>query len=601
MFFRRSKPRPLLLALAAALTLIYLLYPSPAPPPPEAPESVRLAWHMNHLPPRPTFRKSTIDFRRRRPENPPPLPASKPPPPRPDPLPRIQHDFPEAPPPGSRAEARRREVRALFVRDWAAYCDHAWAADALLPLSLGPTEQFNGWAATLVDSLDTLYLLGLRAEFDEAVERVAQINFGSSTAARVNTFETTIRYLGGLLSAHDLSGRPVLLRKAVELGDLLLVAFDTPSRLPVDWIDFRRAKDGRGLLPEGRVVSAAAGTLSLEMTRLSQVTGDPRYFDAVSRISHLFAAGQNDTAIPGLWPMYVSMSHEDVVTGRFFTLGGGADSLYEYLPKMHLLLGGGDPIYESMTRGFLNATSAHLLFRPMLPPGVEDDILISGNVQVDREGNSPVLEPETEHLTCFVGGAFALAGRLLSDPVAVENGARLARGCAYLYRAFASGIMPERLTMVPCPPSASPSASASYPSCEWNSTLYDEETQARREWKEGTPLPFSSIKDPRYLLRPEAIESLFVLYRVTGDEAFADMAWEMFMAVRGGTSTGVASAAVKDVTEVGELEKMDYMESFWFAETLKYFYLIFSPPSLISLDEYVLNTEAHPFRLPSTR
>jgi len=41
------------------------------------------------------------------------------------------------------------------------------------------------------------------------------------------------------------------------------------------------------------------------------------------------------------------------------------------------------------------------------------------------------------------------------------------------------------------------------------------------------------------------------------------------------------------------------MESFWMAETLKYFYLIFSEPELVSLDDFVFNTEAHPLRTPA--
>jgi len=44
--------------------------------------------------------------------------------------------------------------------------------------------------------------------------------------------------------------------------------------------------------------------------------------------------------------------------------------------------------------------------------------------------------------------------------------------------------------------------------------------------------------------------------------------------------------------------QLDEMESFWLAETLKYFYLLFSTPDVISLDDWVLNTEAHPFRRP---
>ena len=546
MFPRRNRLRALALALSAALTFFYLLTPSG--PPSSAPESVRLSWHMNHRAPSPTFKESTVNYRSIPPSNPPPEPLIRLPTPRPAPLPAIQHPFPDST--DSISSARRLEVRALFRRDWATYRAHAWGRDALLPLSLRGRNQFSGWAATLVDALDALYLLGLRAEFNEAVAYVSSLDFGVATSSHVNTFETTIRYLGGLLSAYELSGREVLLRKAVELGDVLYSAFDTPSRLPVDWIDLRRVKAGKAQDPEARVVSAAVGTLSLEMTRLSQLTGDPRYFDAVARVMRLFASGQNSTAIPGLWPLWVSMDAGDVVNGTKFTLGGGADSLYEYLPKMHLLLEGGDPTYETMTRGFLNAAET-LFFRPMLPDGVEEDILISGSVEVHRDGEI-TLEPETEHLTCFIGGAFALAGRILGDQGAVDTGARLARGCAYLYRAVSSGIMPERLTLLPCP------SLSTHTPCPWNQTLYDEETN-RRKWKENPPVPITSVKDPRYLLRPEAVESLFVLYRVTGEEEFRERAWEMFLAIREAAGAAGVSAVVQDVLKE-ELVREDYME-----------------------------------------
>ncbi|KLP00979.1 alpha-mannosidase [Fusarium fujikuroi] len=140
--------------------------------------------------------------------------------------------------------------------------------------------------------------------------------------------------------------------------------------------------------------------------------------------------------------------------------------------------------------------------------------------------------------------------------------------------------MPEIFDLVACP-TLSP--------CEWNETL----------WKplnnQKLPPGFRHARDPRYILRPEAIESVFIMYRLTADPKWQDMAWDMFQAVVKYSSTELANAAVDDVTST-ETSKTDSMESFWFSETLKYFYLIFSEPDLISLDEYVLNTEAHPFR-----
>lgn len=87
--------------------------------------------------------------------------------------------------------------------------------------------------------------------------------------------------------------------------------------------------------------------------------------------------------------------------------------------------------------------------------------------------------------------------------------------------------------------------------------------------------------------RPEAIESVFILYRITGDQRLQDAAWRMFTSIENMTRTDIAHASIQDV-RFTDSAKLDKMESFWLAETLKYFYLIFSEPGLVSLDEYVL-------------
>ena len=109
--------------------------------------------------------------------------------------------------------------------------------------------------------------------------------------------------------------------------------------------------------------------------------------------------------------------------------------------------------------------------------------------------------------------------------------------------------------------------------------------------------PFSEVGDGRYVLRPEAIELIFYMYRITGDAKYQDIAWEMWEAVSNHTQTDFGNAAISNVMET-PVKIYDSMESFWLAETLKYFYLIFTDPDEISLDEFVLNTEAHPFRIP---
>jgi len=142
--------------------------------------------------------------------------------------------------------------------------------------------------------------------------------------------------------------------------------------------------------------------------------------------------------------------------------------------------------------------------------------------------------------------------------------------------------MPQIFTMVACESIDGP--------CPWD------EKRWKSEGSKKLPKGFKSARDTRYILRPEAIESIFLLYRMTGKEDLRDLAWRMFQSVMKATETPLANSAISDVTVKGGKSKMDSMESFWLAETLKYYYLIFSPPDLISLDDFVLNTEAHPFR-----
>lgn len=464
-----------------------------------------------------------------------------------------------------------------------------------MPLSAQAKDNFGGWAATLVDSLDTLWIMGLDSEFREAASVAASLDWAGTHDGAANLFETTIRHLGGLLSAYELSGEVALLQKALELGEMLYVAFDTPNRLPGFWLNFNDALDGKQVAGV-HDPSASPGSLVMEFTRLSQLTGDSKFYDATDRVTHFLARTQNTTLLPGMWPLCLDFRNE-AANDNTFSLGALADSLYEYLPKMHALLGGLDPTYEAMYRTAMDVVVEHLVFRPMLPG--QEDVLFVGDVHV-MDGKIEFV-PESQHLTCFVGGMFGLGGQLLGIQEHVKIGEKLARGCGWAYKAFPTGIMPEIYSLVPCP---------SFEPCPWD--------EARWKPEGDRPIPpgFRHARDPRYLLRPEAIESIFIMYRITADPAWQDMAWEMFESIKQATTTELGNAAIEDVTNA-ETKKIDSMEvslahdsvesiangwqSFWMSETLKYFYLIFSPPDLVSLDEYVLNTEAHPFRRPIGR
>ncbi|KLJ05764.1 hypothetical protein EMPG_10804 [Blastomyces silverae] len=501
-------------------------------------------------------------------------------------LPPIQHAFEAQTAESTTLQAQRQaEVRKVFQRGWKSYKQMAWLHDELSPKSGAPKNTFGGWGATLVDSLDTLWIMGLKDEFEEAVAAAATIDFSPEKASQetINMFETTIRYLGGFLSAYDLTDCKDrrLLDKAVELGDMIYASFDTKNRMPVTRWSPQKAMKRKKQYPAENGIIAEVASSSMELTRLSQLTGDMRWFDAIQRITNILDEQQNKTNLPGLWPVGCSPLSADFTSDSTFTLGSMADSAYEYLPKMYALLGGTDAAaqYARLYSHAMNTAMEHLFFRPVVPDNA--DILVSGQTRVLSASSTPRLEPGGQHLTCYIGGTLALGGRLLSNKTHIEVGRKLTDGCVWTYRNTPTGLMPEEFRMQACD---SPS------SCE-----FDEE---RWVSDHGAKHPgFTWIKDSHYKLRPEAIESVFYLYRITGDPKLQDVAWEMFQAIEKHTRTELANAALRDVMDP-DLGREDSMESFWFGETLKYFYLIFSDPGFISLDEFVFNTEAHPFRIP---
>jgi mannosyl-oligosaccharide alpha-1,2-mannosidase len=137
---------------------------------------------------------------------------------------------------------RLAAVKESFVHSWEGYKKNAWLRDEVTPISGAWRDTFGGWAATLVDSLDTLWIMGLKDDFELAVRAIEQIDFSTTDQKDINVFETTIRYMGGFLAAYDVSeGKyPALLLKAVEVADLLMSCFDTPNRMPISRWDWRR-------------------------------------------------------------------------------------------------------------------------------------------------------------------------------------------------------------------------------------------------------------------------------------------------------------------------------------------------------------------------
>ncbi|KAI1175264.1 glycoside hydrolase family 47 protein [Nemania sp. FL0916] len=239
-----------------------------------------------------------------------PLPTGKP-----KKLPTIQYAFEkESPEKREKREARQQKVKAEMERSWAGYWTYAKGHDELSPVTKKFRDPFCGWAATLVDSLDTLWIMGMEEEFKEALVEVEKIDFTVAKRPEIPVFETTIRYLGGFLAAYDVSGGKsggfdILLQKAIELAEILMGAFDTPNRMPVLYYNW---KPGFASQPRRAGTSASVaelGSLAMEFTRLAQITKENKYYDAVARITDAFYEWQErGTSLSGIFPEQIDAS-----------------------------------------------------------------------------------------------------------------------------------------------------------------------------------------------------------------------------------------------------------------------------------------------------
>ncbi|XP_034199560.1 alpha-mannosidase I MNS4 isoform X2 [Prunus dulcis] len=240
------------------------------------------------------------------------------------------------------AKQLRDEVREMFYHAFNGYMEHAFPLDELRPQSCGGEDSLGGYALTLIDSLDTLALLGDRDRFAASVEWIGK-NLQFDINKTVSVFETTIRVLGGLLSAHLIAsdyatGMKIptynneLLNLAEDLARRLLPAFDTPSGIPFGSVNLMHGVDEH----ESKITSTAGGgTLTLEFGVLSRLTKDP-IFEQVTM-----------NAVRGLWARRSRLNlvgaHINVFTGEWTQkdagIGTSIDSFYEYLLKAYLLFG----------------------------------------------------------------------------------------------------------------------------------------------------------------------------------------------------------------------------------------------------------------------
>ena len=258
-----------------------------------------------------------------------------------------------------RKDELREEARDMFYHAYRAYIDNAYPADELMPLSCKGRwrgsevsrgdidEALGNFSLTLVDSIDTLFILGDFNEFEKGVKMIMRdVHFDRDIV--VSVFETNIRMLGGLLSAHILSGylqehysrmlwyKGELLSLASDLGYRLLPAFNTSTGIPHSKVNLKSGLRCPKFGSSKETCTACAGTMILEFAALSRLSGDPIFEEKAHKaMDALWSLRHRSSDLMGT----VLNIHNGDWTRRDSGVGAGIDSYYEYCLKAYILLG----------------------------------------------------------------------------------------------------------------------------------------------------------------------------------------------------------------------------------------------------------------------
>ncbi|KAJ6637463.1 ER degradation-enhancing alpha-mannosidase-like protein 2 [Pseudolycoriella hygida] len=444
----------------------------------------------------------------------------------------------------------REEVREMFFHAYDGYLKYAIKFDELRPLSCDGVDTWGSYSLTLIDALDTLAVMGNYTEFERVTKLLTEKNNFDSDI-NVSVFETNIRIVGGLLSAHLLSHRAgvqlepgwpcngPLLRMAEDVAKRLLPAFDSKTGMPYGTVNLKTG------VPPGETsvtCTAGVGTFIVEFGALSRLTGDPIYEEIALNALHTLYSHKSPIGLYG--------NHIDVQTGRWTAqdagIGAGVDSYYEYLVKGALMLN-----------------------RPELM-----EIFNEGKIAIDKYlkrddwhvwvgmNKGQVTLPVFQSLEAYWPGLLSLTGDIASAMKTLHN-------YHSVWKQY--GFLPEFYNI--------PNAEAG----------------ANRE---------------NYPLRPELIESVMYLYRATKDPYLLEVGEDILRSIQHSAKTPCGYATIKNVRDH---RKEDRMESFFLAETTKYLYLLFDPDNfllnngesgkviqtpngecIIDAGGYIFNTEAHP-------
>lgn len=288
---------------------------------------------------------------------------------------------------------------------WAGYEKYAFGMDELQPVSKTGNNRWGGIGITLVDSLDTLWLMNMKDEFYRARDW-CRTNLNHDISRSVSVFETTIRSLGGLLSAYDLSQDEVFLDQAKDLGKRLFRAFETKSGIPVSQINLA---DGRGSnlnWSSKYALLSEFGTLQLEFRALGRLSGVTDY---KTKSEKVFEIMDNLNVPDGLYPYQIDNNNDNPKFGNDkITFGAMSDSFYEYMLKVWIQGGQQEPLFRKMYDKSIQGMHDHLL-SVSSPSGL---VFIA-----DR--NNGEMDYKMDHLVCFMGGLLALGA--YTDPQGLQS------------------------------------------------------------------------------------------------------------------------------------------------------------------------------------
>ncbi|XP_029487165.1 mannosyl-oligosaccharide 1,2-alpha-mannosidase IA [Oncorhynchus nerka] len=443
---------------------------------------------------------------------------------------------------------RRAKIKEMMTFAWDSYKRYAWGSNELRPVSKqGHSSNLFGSikGATIVDALDTLYIMEMFEDFDMATEWVEK-NLDFNVNAEVSVFEVNIRFVGGLLSAYYLSGKEVFRRKAIELGEKLLPAFKTPTGIPWALLNL---KSGIGRnwpwASGGSSILAEYGTLHLEFMHLSKLSGNPAFAEKVMNIRKVL----NRLDKPqGLYPNYLNPN-----SGQWgqhhVSVGGLGDSFYEYLLKAWLMSDKTDEEGKKLYYEALQAIETSLMRKS------------SGGLTYIAEWKGGLLEHKMGHLTCFAGGMIALgADGAPEDKTGhqMEQASEIARTCHESYARTTLKLGPEAF-----------------------------------RFDGGVEAIATRQNEKYFILRPEVIETYMYMWRFTHDPKYREWGWEAVQALEKHCRVEGGYSGVRDVY-ASSPNHDDVQQSFYLAETLKYLYLLFSDDDHLPLEHWVFNTEAHP-------